>query len=456
MFIIRQSKPEDVSTLQKMAKMVYFINLPPNEQIILNKIEHSNRCFAKLLGLGSEEPVKGKKSAGSSSPSASTGSPTSPNTSTPPSRKHATGITGLASMEDESEFFMFTMEEVNEGDGKTSPGGVVGTSQVRSHQGGPGNPNWAFKVSEKEPYSESLRFGTTHSVGQLYGDESGPTEIGGLIIQPSYRGHAERPGKFLSFVRFHFIGLYRQLFADRVLAEMMAPVTADGDNIFWDAFGRKFIPVKFAEADRFCQHNRAFIPELLPKEEIYLSLFPLEVQNAVGVVSRETIPARRLLESLGFRYRGFVDPFDGGPHLDAPTDEIPMVRDTRRVELGKATTPDKCNMTAIVSVLSRERGFRATQVNVEVYGENQIRMTAGVMAALGVKPGMQVGYTPVGVWVEKAEALATEARGQDKTTSKSTNKPKTKSSSKPSSKPTSKSPSKAKAQPASKSKGKKK
>lgn len=415
MFIIRQSKPEDVSTLQKMAKMVYFINLPPNEQIILNKIEHSNRCFAKLIASGTDESVKGKKSAGSANLP-----------EVPKPRKHAAGITGLASMEDESEFFMFTMEEVNEGDGKQGNGGhggVVGTSQVRAHQGGPGNPNWAFKVTEKEPYSESLRFGTTHSVGQLYGDESGPTEIGGLIIQPSYRGHSERPGRFLSFVRFHFIGLYRQLFADRVLAEMMAPVSAEGDNIFWDAFGRKFIPVKFAEADRFCQHNRAFIPELLPKEEIYLSLFPLEVQNAVGVVSRETIPARRLLESLGFRYRGFVDPFDGGPHLDAPTDEIPMVRDTKRVELGKATTPDRCTMPAIVSNMTRERGFRAAQVNVEVVGDTQIRLTAGAMAALGVKPGMQVGFTPVGVWVEKAEALAREANEKDKPAGKPATKP---------------------------------
>ncbi|MBX3383579.1 MAG: arginine N-succinyltransferase [Phycisphaeraceae bacterium] len=366
MFLIRQSKPEDVATLFKLAKMVYFINLPPNEQIISAKIEHSSHCFKRVSG--QDEP--GHKPSG---------------------RKSHAGHGGLASMEQDSEFFMFSLED-------TRAGGIIGTSQVRAHQGGPGNPNWAFKISEKRTYSESLRFGTNHAVGQLYGDESGPTEIGGLIIQPSYRGHEERPGRLLSFVRFHFIGLFREIFDARVLAEMMAPVTAEGDNTFWDAFGRKFIPVKFAEADRFCQHNRAFIPELLPKEEIYLSLFPLEVQNAIGVVSRETIPARRILESLGFLYRGFIDPFDGGPHLDAPTDEIPLVRDTRRMVIGKEAAPQKCDTPAIVSTIDPKRGFLATQACVEVAGEKSLRLPKEVMKLLGVKAGATVGFTPMQQW----------------------------------------------------------
>lgn len=387
MFVIRQSQPDDVSTLFKMAKMVYFINLPPNEQIILSKIEHSNRCFAKL--------IEGDDKRGAT-------------------KKHNKEGSGLAAMEQDSEFFMFSMEEVpaesNSKNNKPSGDRLIGTSQVRAHQGGPGNPNWAFKITERKHHSDSLKFGTSHSVGQLYGDESGPTEIGGLILQPSYRGHADRPGRLLSFVRFHFIGLHRAIFAERVLAEMMAPVSAEGDNILWDAFGRKFIPVKFAEADRFCQHNRSFIPDLLPNEEIYLTLFPLEVQNALGVVSKETVPARRLLESMGFRYRGFIDPFDGGPHLDAPTDDIPLVRDTRLAKAGRALSAKESGEPAIVSYTSRERGFRAVQVNVS-YDETSgvVRVPAAAMAALGAKIGATLGFTPTGSWLAKAESLAKES-----------------------------------------------
>jgi arginine N-succinyltransferase len=361
-FLVRQAKREDVSTLLKLARMVYFINLPPNELIIQGKIDHSFRCFRRVAGAGADEHRR-------------------------PRRRKPSQIAGWAEMEEESDSFMFVMED-------TETGGVIGTSQVRARQGGPGNPNWTFRITEKTFRSQRLGWGSTHKVGQLYGDESGPSEIGGLIIQPSYRGHGARPGRLLSFVRFHWIALHRPLFADRILAEMMGPVSEEGDNIFWDHFGRKFIPVRFAEADRFCQHNRNFISELLPREEIYLSLFPLEVQNAIGTVGRETVPAVRLLESLGFRNRGFVDPFDAGPHLDANTDEIALVRDTRRLKAAKAAGADRCPTPAIVSTLDGEGRFRATQANVEIVGET-VRLSGEVMALLEAKTGVQVGVTPL-------------------------------------------------------------
>jgi len=381
-FLIRQSKPDDTSTLLKLARMVYFINLPPDELIIAQKIEHSHGCFRRVshgvTAAAKPAPKDKKKKA----PAA-----TSSNGTTSKRKGSAGG--GLAAMEHESDMFMFSIIEPDSG-------AVIGTSQVRAHQGGPGNPNWRMRVGEKKFHSPSLGFGTTHTVAQLDGDTSGPSEIGGLILQPSHRGHKLRPGRFLSFVRFHFMGLHRALFAPTVLAEMMPPVTSQGDNLFWDTFGRKFIPVKYAEADRFCQHNRAFISDLLPKDEIYLTLLPLEAQNMVGVVSRETIPARRLLESLGFKYRGYIDPFDGGPHLDAVTDQIPLVAATRMSEVGKPTTDDRCDTPAIISTLDGEGEFRATETFVEVGKDGPVRLTQQAMELLGVQTGAPLGVTPLG------------------------------------------------------------
>jgi arginine N-succinyltransferase len=385
-FLIRQSKPEDNATLFKLARMVYFINLPPDEQIIAQKIEHSQGCFRRVAhGAADAKAAKMVKSVKKGKLSKTE---TTPPTSNGSRRKGAAGG-GLAAMEHESDMFMFSVIE-------PETGAVIGTSQVRAHQGGPGNPNWRMRVGEKKFHSPSLGFGTTHTVAQLDGDTSGPSEVGGLIMQPSHRGHKLRPGRFLSFVRFHFMGLHRGLFAPTVLAEMMPPVTSQGDNLFWDTFGRKFIPVKYAEADRFCQHNRAFISDLLPKDEIYLTLFPLEVQNMVGVVSRETIPARRLLESLGFKYRGYIDPFDGGPHIDAITEQIPLVAATRMTEVGKATTDDRCTTAAIVSTLDGEGEFRATETFVEVTKDGPIRLTQEAMELLGVQLGSQLGMTAMG------------------------------------------------------------
>lgn len=365
MFLIRQSMPDDVSTLVKLARTVHFINLPASEAILAGKIEHSASCFRALVGkVESRSRARGRSS------------------------KSAL-VDGAGNYGLKSDFFMFTIEEPHSA-------GVIGTSQIVAHMGGPGDPNWGMKVTEKEFHSESLRFGTTHTVGQLYGDESGPTEIGGLVLDPGFRGHEGRPGRFLSFARFHFMGLYRDRFADRVLAEMMAPVTGEGDNPFWDAFGRKFIPVKYAEADRFCQQNRRFIHELLPKEEIYLTLLPLEVINTVAVVARETLPARRLLESLGFRYRNVIDPFDGGPHLDVPTDEIPLVKNTRSTECLPSTSPQRCKTAAIVSWMSDEGEFRATQTWIEPPGAGALRVLPQALELLGAPKGATLGYTPLG------------------------------------------------------------
>ncbi|NUQ67768.1 MAG: arginine N-succinyltransferase [Phycisphaerales bacterium] len=362
MFLIRQAKPQDVPTLLKLARMVYFLNLPPEERLLASKVAQSQACFKRLAGV------------------------VEPNSNG--SRRHSsTGTDGLSALDEEGDFFLFSMEEV-------SSGGVIGTSQLRAHQGGPGNPNWSLRIGEKRFHSASLGFGTSHTVVQLHADESGPTEIGGIILQPSHRGHPVRPGRLLSFVRFHLIGLHRHLFAERILAEMMGPVTSEGESAFWDAFGRKFIPVKFPEADRFCQHNRRFISELLPKEEIYLTLMPLEILNSVGVVSRETIPARRMLENMGFRYRGYVDPFDGGPHLDALTDDLPIIRATRTATAGRTIAAESCSQSGIVSTLDDMGEFRAIETRFELTPKN-IRLPAESAEILGITSGMSVGVTPM-------------------------------------------------------------
>ncbi|HLP85078.1 MAG TPA: arginine N-succinyltransferase, partial [Phycisphaerales bacterium] len=172
MFLIRQSKPDDTSTLFKLARMVYFINLPPDEMIISQKIEHSQGCFRKVahgVTAAAKPAVKTGKGKKATTESQANG--------TPARRKGAAGG-GLAAMEHESDMFMFSVIE-------PETGAVIGTSQVRAHQGGPGNPNWRMRVGEKKFHSPSLGFGTTHTVAQLDGDTSGPSEIGGLILQPS-------------------------------------------------------------------------------------------------------------------------------------------------------------------------------------------------------------------------------------------------------------------------------
>jgi arginine N-succinyltransferase len=356
-FIIRQATIEDVPSLLKLAKTVHFINLPADREIIYGKVMRSRHCFLKAAGVAVDDDEVDGRASGTAQ--------------------------GLNLTTRTTNFFMFVLED-------TESGSCLGTSQVVAHMGGPGNPNYAMKLERREFFSQTLQTGTSHVVARLHADETGPTEIGGLILQPAARG--AKLGRFLSQIRFHIIGLHRELFADRVIAEMMAPISADGNNLLWEYFGRRFIPLSYSEADRHCQYSREFIWSLLPKDDIYLSLLPPEARDVVGRVGEETQPARRLLEKLGFQHKGMVDPFDGGPHLEAATDEISIVRNTVRAELEGHTAPSSCTHTGYISALDEDGEFRAVQTPFTLEGRT-VLLPKAIMSELKWEPGAELGVS---------------------------------------------------------------
>lgn len=367
MFVIRRAKIEDVGTLLKLARMVHFINLPADRDIITAKVIHSRNCFQKVASGGPSEAQDQQEAARAA--------------------RAAQGMAGLGASLLRSDLFMYVIEEAESG-------ACLGTSQIVASMGGPGRGNVAFKLERRHLFSESLQTGTSHIVARMHIDESGPSEIGGLILQPSYRSHKRKLGRFLSLIRFHFVGLHRQLFNDRILAEMMAPITPDGQNLLWEYLGRRFVPLSYTEADRFCQYSREFVTSLLPKEDIYLSLLPPEARAVVGQVGPETVPARRMLEKLGFEYKDFIDPFDGGPHLEAETDEIPVVRDTVWSTIGEAVPAAECDRHGIISVLDPDGEFRAIDDRFGVDGQGRVCLMKDRLKLLRVSEGTRVGVTP--------------------------------------------------------------
>lgn len=385
MFLMRRAKIEDVPTLLKLARMVHFINLPADRDIIADKVQWSRTCFAEL--------ARRRKRDGTLTPERATGgagahAETRSDAQLSGSRTSAGG-SGLADLTGRSKVFMFSLED-------RESRGVLGTSQIITSMGGPGHPNLSFELSRKEMFSNSLQVGTTHMVAKLKLDESGPTEIGGLILQPSYRGHKARLGRFLSLVRFHFMGLYRPVVADRVIAEMMGPITPDGQNTLWEYLGRRFINLSYPEADRFCQYSKEFMLSLLPREEIYLTLLPPEARRIIAQVGPETEPARRMLEQLGFSYKNCIDPFDGGPTLEAHTDDITIVKATRRIKVGEALAQSVEGSThAMVSRLDANGEFVAIQSACELDSSDTLRLSREDLAALEVDSGDLVGFSPL-------------------------------------------------------------
>lgn len=388
MYLIRRAKIDDVPTLLKLARMVHFINLPADKDILADKVMRSRQSFLRAAELAYGKATGGERAG-----------PPEAGMVVKEGRLEPREAAGLAELTTASDLFMFVLEELGgeggEGGGGGAGGGVLGTSQIIARMGGPGHPNLSLRLRKREFFSHSLQQGATHMTAQLVLDETGPTEIGGLILQPSVRGHPMKLGRLLSLVRFHFIALNRDLFSDRIIAELMGPLSADGHSTMWEYLGRRFINLTYEEADRFCQYSKEFMINLLPREEIYLTLLPPEARAVVGQVGPETLPARRMLEKLGFQYKDLVDPFDGGPNLEAKTDEISIVKQTRRGEIGEPCAAGECDRSGIVSVMDEDGEFRAVQCAYAEDRGGRVRVTRATLRMLEAEPGMAAGVTPM-------------------------------------------------------------
>lgn len=275
-FIIRPVKPKDIPALNALAQTLFFANLPKDPSEMEEKVHRSGRSF-KEKNLPGEIP----------------------------------------------EFFFVLVDNTDT---------LLGTSLIISKHGTTNDPHTYFQTERVEHFSEELHSGVIHETLTLKFEEDGPTEIGGLIIEKILRQHHRKLGKSLSFIRFNFMKRFPQYFQTEILAEMMAPVSATGENVLWEAVGRNFTNLSYGEADKFSIKHKEMIRSLFPKTPIYLTLLAPDVRHSIGEVGKSTVPAKKLLESQGFKYSGQLDPFDGGPHLRCVTKEILAVKATVEIK----------------------------------------------------------------------------------------------------------------------------
>src|SRR5208282_5278381 len=229
---------------------------------------------------------------------------------------------------------------------------IVGTSMIIGQLGRRDSPYVYVDIFEEERYSATLDKHFRHVVLKIGYSYNGPTEIGGLIVEPEARKRPERFGLAISYVRFLFIKMHRDWFRDELLAELLPPLEPDGTSHLWNALGRKFTEMTYAEADRLSKKNKEFVRGLFPEGPIYASLLPEDAQGVIGKVGAQTRGVEKMLRRIGFRYAYRVDPFDGGPHFTAPTDDVLLVRRSYRAQAA-AMSPEETATTrthALVAV----------------------------------------------------------------------------------------------------------
>ncbi len=235
-------------------------------------------------------------------------------------------------------------------------GRVAGCSLVVAQHGTPGLPHLSLNVFEEKRRSRTLGRSVCHRCLRLHWTESGPTELGGLVLLPEYRGRPERLGHWLSYARLLFIAARRRRFRGRLLAEYLPAFARDGASPFWEYFGRKFTGLTYRDADRLSIDNKEFIIALFPHGTLYQDFFPKEVIRYLGRVGDPSLPAARLLHKVGFRYASQIEPFDGGPYYEAETDRVSTVRDSL---IRRWATAADSPSTARLVLADRGRNVRA-------------------------------------------------------------------------------------------------
>jgi arginine N-succinyltransferase len=341
MLLLRDAQKADQKALRALAAELNSVNLPADDRALAEIIDKSCRSFAGRI----RDPLERS--------------------------------------------YVFVLEEPRSGR-------ILGTSMVIAQHGTRESPCTFFDVSEREHYSSTIDRHFRHKVLSIGYHFDGPTEIGGLVVHPEDRGGEERPGKQLAYVRFLYLAMHRDRFREKVLAELMPPLLPDGKSLFWESCGKRFTGLEYQEADKKSRENKEFIQQLFPPGDMYATLFPPRVQKLLGAVAPETQGVQHLLEQIGFRYVDRIDPFDGGPHYEARSEDVTLVRAYRRLRVSERDLAPRDHEPLKLVGVERPDGkirFRAVRAAARIDGDDAL-VPREAKDLLEVEPGDRVHVVP--------------------------------------------------------------
>jgi arginine N-succinyltransferase len=340
MYILRSVQPKDLKHLKDLSMIMTFINLPPDEEIIANQIDSSMKSF--------------------NNPS-----------------------------EDLCEnYYIFVLEDSEKQE-------ILGVSMIHAQHGTDDAPHFYLTVGQEAKFSQTINTGFVHGTLKLGMDTNGPTEIGGLILNPDYRGSNEKLGKQLSFVRFLYMAINPDRFKPMVHSELMPPLDKHGNSPLWEAVGRRFLNMNYTEADILSRRNKEFILSLFPSENIYQTLLPMEARESIGKVGKDTEPVKKMLESVGFEYTYEVDPFDGGPHYRCPLSEIKPIRERIAGTLVDNVKFDRNDTRDVLIALDHpDHDFFTIKCALQVHGDGQVSMDPKIVKELGIELPQKIYAIP--------------------------------------------------------------
>lgn len=187
---------------------------------------------------------------------------------------------------------------------------------------------YSFEKRLQTKYNATTGLASRYELLSLSRVYEGYSELATLFLSKKARGSGL--ARLLSLARLAFVSSHRDLFSNRLMADIRGWVDEDGQSPFWREVSSKFIDMSFDEADRYSAGSTDFINDLFPDAPILLSLLPEEALSAIGVPHDHSARAYHMLGSVGFHQTGKFDVFDAGPSIECKTEDVVTIKAARR------------------------------------------------------------------------------------------------------------------------------
>jgi arginine N-succinyltransferase len=195
--------------------------------------------------------------------------------------------------------------------------------------------------------------------------------------------------ELLSRARLLFIAAHAPRFAEAVITEIVGYSDEAGNSPFWDALGKHFFDLPYAEAERLCGlQSRTFLAELMPQYPIYVPMLPQAAQDCIGRIHPDGQEAFDILEREGFETNSYIDLFDAGPTLYARTSNIRSIARSQTATVQQQSRIDARGRY----LLSNDalHGFRAIMAELDFQTDQPLSLTPAMCAALNVTDGSPI------------------------------------------------------------------
>lgn len=278
------------------------------------------------------------------------------------------------------ETYLFVMEDL-------ATHRAVGACGIVSKVGG-FEPFYSYRIDKVLFESKAIKVRKEVPILVLSAEHDGPCEVGSLFLHPDYRGGGN--GRLLQLVRFLFIADRPECFESTVVSELRGVLDEKGRSPFWDALGRHFFGIDFAEADRLSIVNKKFIAELMPKHPIYIPLLPADAQAVISKPHRDGVRAVKNLQEEGFIVSDRVDIFDAGPVMSCARDEIRTIKNSRCAKIAAVTDQPITSPPFLMGTTRSD--FRACSGPIDTNGPEGIRISGDIAAAMRVHVGDTIRF----------------------------------------------------------------